>query len=318
MPSLPDDFEPARGFRDPNAQTVFAAFARRGGPALRRRRLATPDGDFVHVDALGGRPGRPTVLLLHGLEGSSASGYMRLMMLGLAARGWGGVALNFRSCSGEPNLKAESYCSGDYRDALWLAQRLPRPLYAAGFSLGGSVLLNLLAQKGAESGISAAAAVSVPFVLDECASLIDNSSGFASIYQRNFLFTLRAKALEKAARFPDRLDARKVQAARSLREFDQAVTAPLFGFSSAEDYYAQCSTGRQLQDVRVPTLLITSEDDPIAPAHGLPAGAARQENLHLLVTRAGGHVAFVGGTVLRPRFWSEERVLRWLDALPRE
>jgi len=317
MPSLPDDFEPARGFRDPNAQTVFAAFARRGGPALRRRRLATPDGDFVHVDLLEGRPGLPTVLLLHGLEGSSASGYVQLMMLGLAARGWGGVALNFRSCSGEPNLRPESYCSGEYRDALWLAKRLPRPLYAAGFSLGGSVLLNLLAQRGAESGISAAAAVSVPFGLDECASLIDNSSGFASIYLRNFLHTMREKALEKAERFPDRVDAKKVAAARSIREFDEVVTAPLFGFSSAEDYYQRCSTGRQLKDVRVPTLLISSEDDPIAPAHGLPAGAARQANLHVLVTQAGGHVAFVGGSVLRPRFWSEERVLQWMESLPR-
>ncbi len=313
MPLLVDDFEPARGLLDANAQTVFAAFSRPKGPFLRRERLTTPDGDFVDVDLLDGRPGAPTVLLLHGLEGSSASGYVRVMMNGLAARGWSGVALNARSCSGEPNRQAASYSSGDYRDALWLSRRLPRPLYAVGFSLGGSVVLNLVAQRGAEARLDAAAAVSVPFDLDACARLIDSGRGFSRVYLNNFLFPMKQKALAKAERFPRALDARRIERVRTIREFDDAVTAPLFGFGAAEDYYARCSTGPQLPRITTPTLLVTAEDDPIAPAKHLPGDAHRHAALHVLASGAGGHVAFVAGSVLRPWFWSEQRVLSWLD-----
>ena len=323
MGLLRDTFVPARGMANAHLQTVVGVLARRVVPGeLRRVRLETPDRDFVDVDVLSGAPARPTVLLLHGLEGSSASGYVRVMLRGLAARRWSGVAVNFRSCSGEPNRLAASYSSGDTRDVRWLASGIakgeldlgvPRgPLFAVGFSLGGSVLLNLVAREA--TALAAAAAVSTPYDLDACARSIDSGRGAARLYLQNFLPTMKRKALEKAARFPGLLDARKVASARTIREFDEVVTAPLFGFRSAEDYYAQCSTAALLHRVSTPALLVSAEDDPLAPARHLPGDAHRSASLDVLITRAGGHVGFVGGSLVRPSYWVEDAVLRWLDA----
>jgi len=313
MPRLADDFVPALGFSDANAQTVFGVVARRARPpTLRRERRRTPDGDFVDLDVLEGRPGAPTVLLLHGLEGSSDSGYIREMVKGLAARGWGAVALNFRGCSGEPNRRPASYSSGDYRDALMVARELPHPKAAVGFSLGGSVLLNLLAQRGSEAGLDAGVAVSVPFDLSACASGLDSGRGFSPMYLDRFLVTMKDKALEMARRFPEALDAGPIRAADTIRAFDDAVTARVFGFESAEDYYQRCSAAPQLRAIETPTLLVTAEDDPLAPASFLPEDAAEHRALHVLVTRFGGHVGYVEGSVLRPRFYSERVALEWL------
>jgi predicted alpha/beta-fold hydrolase len=314
MPRVSDDFQPAVGLSNGHAQTFFATLVR---PALRelplrRRRFDTPDGDFFDVDVLDGKPGAPTVLLLHGLEGSSASGYMHQMLAGCRARGWHGWALNARSCSGEPNRLASSYSSGDFRDAQWLLEhQLGGPIAVVGFSLGGSATLNLLA-KAAPGNVRAAVAVSAPFELERGARYLDSREPLARVYLANFLVPMKKKALEKARRFPGELDAMAIRAARGIRDFDHVVTAPLNGFSSAEDYYARCSAGPQLQRITVPTLLLSAQDDLLAPPL-VPPAAMEQPNLDVLVTARGGHVGFVEGSALRPRWWGEQRVLRWLD-----
>jgi predicted alpha/beta-fold hydrolase len=314
MPRLPDDFEPAPGLADGHAQTLFAQLARPRRPLpLQRRRLETPDGDFVDVDVLEGRPGAPGVVLLHGLEGSAASGYVQVTLEGCRRRGWTAWALNFRSCSGEPNRQAASYSSGDFRDLAWLLPRLPRPTFAVGFSLGGSVLLNFLARTSG-APLTAAVAVSAPYDLSRCADYLDSRSPAARVYRLNFLPTMRQKALEKAARFPGALDAAAVERAWTIRAFDDAVTARVYGYASAEAYYQDCSAGPRLAALATPTLLLSAEDDALAPARLLPPGAADLPGLEVCITRHGGHVGFVGGTVLRPRFWAEEKALGWLAA----
>ncbi len=314
MPLLPDDFHPATGLSNGHAQTIFATLSR---PALRelplsRRRFETPDGDFFDVDVLQGQAGAPTVLVLHGLEGSSASGYVRQMLEGCRARGWHGWALNARSCSGEPNRLAASYSSGDFRDAQWLLEhQLEGRIAVVGFSLGGSATLNLLA-KASPGNVRAAVAVSAPFELARGASYLDSKAALARAYLANFLVPMKRKALEKARRFPGLLNEAAIRAARGIRDFDHVVTAPLNGFSSAEDYYARCSAGPQLTRISVPTLLLSAEDDRLAPPL-IPQVAVERPPLDVLVTRSGGHVGFVEGCALRPRWWGERRVLRWLD-----
>src|SRR5205823_5919185 len=131
----------------PHLQTVYASFLRRPRVQARRERWHTPDGDFVDVDWVDAPEGRPRVLVLHGLEGSSASGYVRECLRLAASLGWAACALNFRGCSGEQNLLARSYCSGDYADPLFALERLgDGPRFAIGFSLGGNVLLKMLAE----------------------------------------------------------------------------------------------------------------------------------------------------------------------------
>lgn len=312
MPILPDDFRAATGLWSGHAQSLFGVLGRpKVTLPLRRERRTTPDGDFVDLDVVHGRPGAPTVLLLHGLEGSSSSGYMQLMLRGLGALGWTGIALNARSCSGEPNLQAASYSSGDFRDLAWLVGTLPGRLFAVGFSLGASVLLNFLARDASASRLEAAVAVSAPFDLARGARFLDAPSLISRAYLQRFLPAMKAKALAKAPHHPGRFDVRAIAAASGIRDFDHLVTAPLFGFSSAEDYYARCSAGPQLGRITTRTLLLSSRDDALAPP-ALPDDVGKNAALDVLVTRRGGHVGFVAGSVLHPDFWAEARVLRWL------
>ena len=311
---MPSTFHPARGLEHPHAQTIFASLLRgRRIPLLRRERLRTPDGDFVDVDVLPAPEGAPRLLLLHGLEGSSDSGYVREQLRLAQANGWGAWALNFRGCSGVPNLQAYSYNSGDWADAHFVAslmrERHPSSrLFASGYSLGGSVLLNLLARPEAKGLIDAAAAVSVPFDLSGCADLLDTAGGIGSVYRVRFMRTLRVKGLEKARRWPELLNAERISRISTIRGFDDVVTGPLGGFRDAADYYAQSSTGPKLGRVTTPTLLLTAGDDPLAPASHLPANAAENQALTVELTEAGGHCGFVAGTRLSPSWWGEARV----------
>lgn len=313
MPRLTDDFVPATALSNGHAQTFFAALRRKPvRPPLTRRRFDTPDGDFIDVDVLEGDSRAPTVLLLHGLEGSSSSTYVSETLRVLAARRWNAWALNFRGCSGEPNRVAASYSSGDTRDLAFLAAQLPGPRFAIGFSLGASVLLNGLARL--QVPLDAAVAVSAPFQLATSAKAIDAKGGFGPVYLNHFLPSLKRKALDAATRFSSVLDAEAIAAVTTIRDFDHHVTARVFGFSSAEDYYARCSTAPVLGDVRTPTLIITAEDDAIAPAGALPHGVNEHHALHVLRTKHGGHVGYASGSPLNPRWWAELRAVEWLAA----
>lgn len=307
---------PARGLGSPHAQTVFASRVRsRRVPPLIRERLATPDGDELLVDRLEADPAAPHLLILHGLEGSSRSGYVAALLQGAATRGWGAAALNFRSCGGELNRQPRFYHSGETGDPRFVLERLRAattgPWGGVGFSLGGNVLLRLLAE--GETGLAAAAAVSVPFDLQRAARAIDTPGFWPSIYRRVFLRTLEAKALAKARLHPGHIDVARVRAARTLQAYDDAVTAPLHGWESAAAYYAACSSGPVLGRIEVPTLIVSAEDDPMAPASCLPDEARSNPKLELLLPARGGHVGFVAGSLLRPRFWAEEQVLAFFD-----
>ena len=281
-----------------------------------RERWQTPDGDFIDLDLLKGRPGAPRLLLLHGLEGSSRSGYIVQLLRGAALRGWSAAALNFRSCSGEPNLLAHAYSSGDYTDPLQVLQRWQEesdaPTFAIGFSLGGNVLLKLLGEAGARAKLTAAVAVSVPYDLQACVRAIDRGRGVFALYLRNFLAPMRAKALAKAQVFPGRLDAKAIAAVRTIEGIDERVTAPLYGFASAAAYYAACSSGPWVEKIEAPTLLISAVDDPLAPAGLLPERGRANPRIALLSPQHGGHVGFVEGSIVAPRFWAEEQALTFL------
>jgi predicted alpha/beta-fold hydrolase len=313
-------FVPATGLASPHAQTIYAALARPTRlPPVRRERLELPDGDFVDLDTFDGAPTSPHVVVLHGLEGSSKSGYVTAILRGASERGWGATALNFRSCSGEPNRLARSYHSGETGDALAVMRhlwaRIAGPLYAVGFSLGANVLCRLLEETGADAPVRAAAAMSAPHDLDACCRKLDGPGPFQRLYRERFLRTLKQKAREKLRRFPDAFDRKAMEAAHSIRAFDDAVTAPLHGFRSAAHYYAEASSGPKLHAIQTPTLLLSASDDPMLESPVIPPQAADNPHLSLVLTERGGHVGFVSGRVHAPRFWGEEQVLAFFDAV---
>ncbi len=300
-----------------HAQTLVSTLRPAPRIALRRERWDTPDGDFIDVDWAGPRDGARTLAVFHGLEGSSASPYARSIAGAAAARDWRVAIVHFRGCSGEPNRLPRAYHSGDSTEADWILRRLAAgtTLHAAGISLGGNVLLRWLGERGDEAVplVHRAAAVSAP--LDLAAADRALSHGFPRLaYAEHFLRTLKRKSLAKLDRHPGLFDAARVRAARTLYEFDDAVTAPLHGYRDAADYYARASSGPVLKHVRVPTLVLNARNDPFLPGEALER-ATREASPHVLLEfpDTGGHVGFVS-----PRFpgrhgWLARRLLDFLS-----
>lgn len=316
-------FHAAPWARGSHAQTLLARMLRPAkGPPLTRERVGTPDGDFLDVE-WGPDPGAtaPVALVLHGLEGSARRRYMLSMCRELLARGVRPVAMSFRGCSGEPNRTPRFYHSGETGDPTLVLElvrrRCPgRPVGAVGFSLGGNALLKLLGERpdGGRGLVDATAAISVPFDLAAGERLLE-ASRMGRVYTSYFLRSLRTKVREKAALLDGSIRIDAALRARTLREFDDAATAPLHGFRDADDYYARCSSDRFITGVAVPTLVLHSRDDPFLPAEAIPLEAlAVNPHVVAVLPEQGGHVGFLGRTPWRPIFWAEEEAARFLAA----
>ena len=287
----------------------------------RRERVATPDGDFVDLDWLDatGAPGAPLLLVLHGLEGSGRSHYVRGLFTLARAAGWGAVALNFRSCSGEPNRLPRFYHSGDTGDldlvVRLLVERDPLArIGAVGISLGANVLLKWLGELGddAPTQVRAAVGISTPYDLERCARALDR--GFAKwTYTASFMQSFKQKVRDKARAFPGFVDVAAVMRAHTFAAYDRAVTAPLHGFADERDYWRRSSCLPYLARVTRPALLLSARDDPFVPAGALPDPAALPPNVIAEFTERGGHVGFIEGPPWRPRAWAERRALAFLS-----
>jgi uncharacterized protein len=327
-PFVPRPFRPAWWLPGAHAQTIAGRYVRPPhGVHYHRERIDTPDGDFLDLDfaRVDGAPpmddASPLCIVVHGLEGSAQSAYVLESCRALAAHGIRAVAMNFRACSGEMNRTARFYHAGDTEDLAFLlgrlAERFPRAtLLGMGFSLGANQLLKYLGERGARSLVRAAVAVSVPFDLGRGADKLWQSF-MGRAYTRHFVGRLVGKyQTKRQARaevaWPE-LDAERILAARSFREFDDALTARLHGFRDAEDYYSTSSSARFLDGIRVPTLLVQALDDPFVDETALPDAAI---DANPLLQRAwvphGGHVGFIAGTPRRPWFWAEREGARFL------
>ncbi|WP_018605355.1 hydrolase [Uliginosibacterium gangwonense] len=312
-------YEAPSWLKGPHAQTIWPLLIKGSRPKLRRKRWATPDGDFIDLDFLPTQDKKPLLILFHGLEGSSRSHYARSLMRAAYARGWNGVVVHFRGCSGEPNKLPRAYHSGDADELDWilrkLAQRYPGvPRYAAGVSLGGNALLCWLGTRGpkAYKYIQKAAAISAPMDLSISGHVL--GQGFNRVYTQYFLSTLQKAVRHKAKRFPGLFNAEHAQKARTLREFDDAYTAPMHGFRNAEDYWRRASAKPLLQHIQLPTLVLNARNDPFLPAQALPTRFDVSPMVVLDQPEEGGHVGFVSGTFPGNLDWMPNRVLRYFES----
>lgn len=323
----PRPFRAAGWLPGPHAQTLAGRYLRAPhGVHYRRERVETPDGDFLDLDFAEVETARavaddaPLCLVIHGLEGSSRSAYVQETCRVLAESGIRAVAMNFRSCSGEPNRLTRFYHAGDTEDLAFvlgvLRERTPAAtLMAMGFSLGANQLLKYLGERGPASLIRAAVAVSIPFDLGAGSDQLDES-WIGRIYVRHFVRQLQDKFRHKQDAIGDRLDAARILSARSFREFDDAATSRLHGFRDADDYYTRSSCGPYLSRIRVPTLLVHALDDPFVEARSIPHGDIdANPHLYAAFSRHGGHVGFVAGPPGRPRFWAEAEGARFLASM---
>jgi predicted alpha/beta-fold hydrolase len=316
-------FVPRRLFGNGHVMT-FAAWRRMrrypGLPAAEPRVFQTAEDTRVlaHTFWQKNRRDVPTLLALHGLEGSVESHYMRGLACEAWTRGWNAVLLNQRNCGGTEHLTPTLYHSGLTDDPFAVVAELAveglRSFGVAGYSLGGNLALRIAGEMAtvparASAPILAVAAVSPTMDLELCVRAIERPVNF--LYQWHFMKNLRARMRRKAALWPGQYDVSTLPGLRTIRQFDDAFTAPKAGFGTAENYYHQVSAMRLIDRVKVPTLIIGSEDDPFEP----PEQFRRPEvtgnpSVRVLLSTSGGHCGFMSAE----GYYAESTALQFLSA----
>ncbi len=260
----------------------------------------------------------PTLLLLHGLEGSSLAHYMGGISNKAWAAGWNIVRLNQRNCGRTEHLSRGLYHSGLTHDPLFVVRELIErdgigAVAIAGYSLGGNLSLKLAGELGASapSQLKAVCAVSPTMDLALCVQALERRSNYP--YQWNFVRNLKGRMRRKAAAFPGAFDLSPLGRIWTVRQFDEAYTAPHHGFVDAADYYHRASALRVLDRIQVPTLILTAADDPfvpVAPFHH--PSVTGNPNVTVSITPHGGHCAYLEHAAPGyDGYWAERELLRF-------
>ena len=314
-------FEPF--FKNPHLATIAGNFWSR--PQSERRwpvhadRYQTEPGVeiLVHSQRPDSEP-RGELVMVHGLEGSSDSGYARSMSYAALEAGFATHRINLRSCGGTEALTLTNYHSGQTSDVLYVLRELKRtrrqPIYLAGFSLGGNVSLKLAGELGDSGGdlLAGLCAVSTPIDLGACADALGKPINY--LYANRFLVRLKDKIRTRARQAPEIYSTENLKNVRTIYDFDDFYTARLFGFGTAANYYRTQSSNQYLEKIRIPTLVIVAKDDPLVPFQVYDHPAFRENPfLHLMAVDHGGHIGFISRR--RPRFWLDGVVLDWLEEI---
>jgi predicted alpha/beta-fold hydrolase len=314
-------FKPAWLFRNPHFQTIWPALFRHiQKPPYIRERIELLDGDFIDIDWCGDEQyGAPIAILLHGLEGSSNSPYIRGLARKLSQQGWRCAAVNFRGCSGELNRLQRSYHSGATDDLeeiiTFLRKRHPdSPLHAIGFSLGGNVLLKWCAETGVNNPLDAAIAVSVPYQLAVAGRTLDGKGFFSRLYRWRLLSSLKKKALQKMQQGILAKDIADIKQIQSFYDFDDRLTAPLHGYKDADDYYSRASSHPHLDKIQIPTLLLHAMDDPFMNSGVITEQSKMSADVSLELSQNGGHVGFYQPSINNNSYWLETRITDFLKS----
>ena len=318
-------FAPGRWLRNGHAMTLFAWARRRAFPDLLapERRLFQITADTqVAADCFWqpDRTARPLLLALHGLESSSEAHYMRGLAAHAVARGWNAVLLNQRNCGRTEHLTPGLYHSGLTADPLAVLRELSEvdriaSFGVVGYSLGGNVTLKLAGELGGHPDlpVRAVVAVSPTIDLDLCVRAIEHRANFA--YQWNFVRNLRARMRRKAQLWPGAFDLRPLDRIWTIRQFDEAYTAPHHGFAGASDYYFKASALRVIDRIRVPALILTAEDDPFVPGHQFRESVvADNPAVVVRLERHGGHCGFIAAGTTGDPYWAESSAVAFLSA----
>jgi predicted alpha/beta-fold hydrolase len=315
-------FEPHPLLRNPHMQTIAAALWPRRFPRLPQstpREFETEPGTKILGECHWQPVPReaPTLVLVHGLEGSSRSGYMMGLAERAFAQGWNAVRLNQRNCGGTESLTPTLYnsgLSGDYRAVLFeLIERdsLPEILFA-GYSMGGNLVLKMAGELAgtAPSELRGVAAVCPTIDLAVCADALALPGNF--MYERHFVSNLKKRMRRKAALFPGKFNLGPMARVRTVREFDDVITATYCGFRGASDYYERSSALRVVGGIRVPTCVLTAQDDPFVPFASFSNSALTNDsNISIIAPQHGGHCAFISRQGGDARFWAEARIIEF-------
>lgn len=317
------EFQPHGWLRNAHLQTIAGTFL--------RRKFLLPEGEerLFRVDAetqlkaichwqAGKRRDMPVIVILHGLEGSSDSNYVRGIADKAWARGFHAVRMNQRNCGGTERLTPTLYnsgLSGDYRAVLLeLIAEGFQQIFFAGYSMGGNLVTKMAGEWGAgpPKELRGVCAVCPALDLSACADALEQAENY--LYQRHFVRGLMARYRRKVQLFPERYSRNGFRPIRTVREFDDEITAPYFGYKDAEDYYEHAGAKRVLAQLSVPMLLISAKDDPFVPYGALVrAGVEKAAAVRFVAPQHGGHCGFISKWQGPERFWAEERIVEFAE-----
>jgi predicted alpha/beta-fold hydrolase len=318
MPLISSSYKAPSFLFSRHLETIYPVVFRKVDEVhFQRERLELSDGDFLDLDWI--KQGASKLLILsHGLEGNTESKYLKGMARAATAAGYDVLAWNYRGCSGTPNRNFRFYHSGESADLHQVV------LYAAsmaqyshiglvGFSIGGNITLKYVGEQSEAlpEKVKAAVAFSVPCDLQ--AGAYHMAEWHARFYMNRFLKSLHAKVKEKAAQYPDRIHDQGFEKIKNFLDFDQRYTAPIHGFQDAFDYWKKCSSLHYLKGIRIPSLLVSAQNDPFLPKGCYPfAEASSHPSFYLETPEHGGHCGFYQNNP-NGNYWSDNRALDFLS-----
>ncbi len=317
---MPKSFKPAFGLKNKHLQTLYSSLFRKDLKLnFEIEIFEFDDKDFVDCYWYNKQNDKDIVVLFHGLAGSFKSPYIQGTMKTLSENGFSPVLMHFRGCSGRDNKLPRAYHSGDTNDALSflksIKKRFPNSkIFAIGYSLGGNMLLKLLGELKENKLIEKAISVSAPLQLDISANKMNK--GLSKFYQAYLLKDLKQQLKKKYNQHDMqsliKLNKQEIKTLRNFWQFDDVYTAKIHGYESASDYYKKSSAKQYLKDIQTQTLIIHALDDPFMTPEILPSKNGLSKNIILEIYPNGGHVGFIGGTIFRPIYWLEKRIIDFL------
>jgi predicted alpha/beta-fold hydrolase len=319
-------FEPHALLRNGHAMTIAAAFVpRKFDLPSAEERLFQVDVESRILGRCHWQPGKrrdaPVIAIVHGLEGSSDSNYVRGIAEKAFRLGYHAVRLNQRNCGGTESLTPTLYnsgMSGDYRSVF---EELANgdgfeQIFFVGYSMGGNLVTKMAGEYGdaVPKALRGVCVVCPAMDLGACADALERPDNF--FYQRHFVKGLMARYARKAKLFPGHYPRNGFGAVRSVREFDDKITAPQFGFRDAQDYYDAVGAKKVVAQVRVPMLMITAQDDPFVPYElFLRADPGQNPAIEYVTPEHGGHCGFISNRIGAERFWAEQMIVKFCDAI---
>lgn len=313
-------YSPGFGLANGHVQSILPSVFRQVTVPFQSSQLELDDGDFLLLDTWQQPEASdaPWVVLSHGLEGSSRRHYIQGMARAFHRSGWNVQAWNFRSCGGPINRLPRFYHSGAIDDLKAviqhvLAEHQARQIVLVGFSMGGNQSVLTLGSADLPDEVIGGVAFSVPLDLASCADELAKPA--QALYMKRFLRDLKPKIAEKAKAFPELVSMDGYDDIKSFHQFDERYTAPLHGFSSAQDYWQQCSSAKVLPYLKRPTLIVNAVDDPFLSNRCFDCQLSqRSSHLFMETPGSGGHVGFARWK-LNEELWSEKRAVAFANTL---
>ena len=316
MPILDSTYKVPYFFKNGFVSTVYSGLIRSvNGIIQERERMTLSDGDFLDLDwSYSKEKSKKLIILLHGLEGNGKRPYITGTAKWFNENNIDAVAVNFRGCSGETNLKYRSYHSGETKDLEDLIDYILKTksysdIYIKGISLGANVTLKYLGEReNVPSQIKAAIAVSVPCSL--YGSCLELHKFKNVLFHENFKRFLVHRLKIKQVQFPEIISISEINSIKTLKDFDDVYTSKAHGFIDALDYYEKSSSLQFLKNIKVPTLIINALNDSFLSHDCYPVKDAKNNpNLYLEMPKNGGHVGFVDKKNI---YYNERRALDFI------